>query len=140
MRRNLMIFIIKGFRTIFIPIFTTFQYVCPAAFFRFCWLQASNNTGILYTCTRLWLTESEQTTTVDSKKHVVWSSMKFPEFDKHLKKAGGHIGRHVVEITTQMTTIVRKNIAGELFELVTYKDMLFKNSVFIWFHVGNNSL
>ena len=38
-------------------------------------------------------------------------SLKFredPEFDKHLKKAGGHIGRNVVEITIKMKTIVRK--------------------------------
>ena len=30
-----------------------------------------------------------------------------PEFDKHLKKAGGHIDRNVVEITIKMKTIVR---------------------------------
>ena len=29
-------------------------------------------------------------------------------FEKHLKKAGGHIGRNVVEITIKMKTIVRK--------------------------------
>ena len=34
----------------------------------------------------------------------------FPEFDKHLKKAGGHIGRNVVEITIKMKTIVRKTL------------------------------
>ena len=34
--------------------------------------------------------------------------MKVPEFDKHLKKAGGHIGRNVVEIPIKMKTIVRK--------------------------------
>ena len=34
--------------------------------------------------------------------------MKVPKFDKHLKKAGGHIGRNVVEITIKMKTIVRK--------------------------------
>ena len=48
------------------------------------------NTGILNTCTRLWLTESEQTTPVDSIKDVLRSSVKIPEFDKHLKKAGGN--------------------------------------------------
>ena len=32
----------------------------------------------------------------------------FPELDKHLKKARGHIGRNVVEITIKMKTIVRK--------------------------------
>ena len=43
-----------------------------------------------------------------SIKDVVRSSVKVPEFDKHLKKAGGHIGRNVVEITIKMKTIVRK--------------------------------
>ena len=38
------------------------------------------------------------------------SSMKVPEFDKHLKKARGHIGRNVVEITIKMKTIVRKGM------------------------------
>ena len=52
--------------------------------------------------------ESEQATPVDSIKDVVRSSVKVPEFDKHLKKAGGHIGRNVVEITIKMKTIVRK--------------------------------
>ena len=42
--------------------------------------------------------ESEQATPVDSIKDVVQSSVKVPEFDKHLKKARGHIGRNVVEI------------------------------------------
>ena len=54
------------------------------------WLQASNNTGILNTCTQLWLTESEQANPVDSIKDVVWSSVKASEVDKLLKKAGGH--------------------------------------------------
>ena len=36
---------------------------------------------------------------MDSIKDVVRSSVKVPEFNKHLKKAGGHIGRNVVEIT-----------------------------------------
>ena len=52
--------------------------------------------------------ESEQATPVDSIKDVVRSSVKVPEFDRHLKKAGGHIGRNVVEITIKMKTIVRK--------------------------------
>ena len=71
-------------------------------------LQASNNTGILNTCTRLWLMESEQATPVDSIKDVVRSSVKVPEFDKHLKKARGHISQNVVEITIKMKTIVQK--------------------------------
>ena len=44
----------------------------------------------------------------DSIKDVVRSSVKVPEFDKHLKKAGVPIGRNVVEITIKMKTIVRK--------------------------------
>ena len=46
------------------------------------------------------------------RKDVVQSSVKVPEFDKHLKKAGGHIGRNVVEITItiKMKTIVRKTL------------------------------
>ena len=81
------------------------------------WLQASNNAGILNTCTRLWLTESEQVTLVDSIKDVVRSSVKVPEFDKHLKKAGGHIGRNVVEITIKMETIVRKPLMIKITKL-----------------------
>ena len=70
-------------------------------------LLASNNTGILNTFIRLWQTESEQATPVDSMKDVVRSSVKVPVFDKHLKKAGGHISRNVVGII-KMKTIVRK--------------------------------
>ena len=29
---------------------------------------------------------------VDSMKDIVWSSVKVPELDKYLEKAGGHIG------------------------------------------------
>ena len=47
---------------------------------------------------------------VDSIKDVVQSSMKIPEFDKHLTKAGGHISRNVVEITIKIKTIVRKTL------------------------------
>ena len=45
---------------------------------------------------------------VDSIKNVVRSSEKIPEYEKHLKKAGGHIGRNVLEITLKMKTIVWK--------------------------------
>ena len=44
----------------------------------------------------------------DSIKDVVRSSVKVTEFDKHLKKTGGHIDRNVVEIIIKMKTIVRK--------------------------------
>ena len=50
-----------------------------------------------------------------------------PLFDKHLKKAGGHIGRNVVEIT-KMKTIVRKplriNLAHEV--IITQRDVYLK--------------
>ena len=47
-----------------------------------------------------------------SIKDVVRSSVKVPDFDKHLKKAGGNIGQNVVEITItiKMKTIVRKTL------------------------------
>ena len=54
---------------------------------RLAFLKASNNTGILNTRTQLWLMESEQAIPMDSIKDVVRSSVKVPEFDKHLKKA-----------------------------------------------------
>ena len=50
--------------------------------------------------------KSEQATTVDSIKDVVRNSVKVLEFDKYLKKAGGHIGQNVDEITIKMKTIV----------------------------------
>ena len=52
--------------------------------------------------------ESEQVTLVDSIKDAVRSSVKVPEFDKHLKKAGLHIGPNVVNMTIKMKTIVLK--------------------------------
>ena len=45
---------------------------------------------------------------MDLLKDVVRSSMKVPEFNKHLKKVGGHIGRNVVEIAIKMKTVVLK--------------------------------
>ena len=68
--------------------------------------------------------ESEQVTPVDSIKDVVRSSVKVPEFDKHLKKAGGHIGRNVLEITIKMKTTVQKPLMVNIFvcnKLLEYK-------------------
>ena len=56
--------------------------------------------------------EPEQATPVGSIKDVVRSSMKVPKFDKHLKKARGHIGQNVVEITIKMKTIVQKPLVS----------------------------
>ena len=54
---------------------------------------------------------------VDSIKDVVRSSVKVPEFDKHLKKTGGHIGRNVIEITINTKTIVRKPLMIKIIKL-----------------------
>ena len=89
------------------------------------WLQASNNTGILNTCTSLWLTGSEQATLVDLIKDVARSSVKVPEFKKHMKMAGGHIGRNVLEITIKMKTIVRKLLMIKIIALHLRKSLSF---------------
>ena len=47
----------------------------------------------------------------------VRSSVKVFEFDKHLKKAKGHIVRNVVEITIKMNTIVRKSLMMKITKL-----------------------
>ena len=54
---------------------------------------------------------------VDSIKDVVRSFVMVPEFDKHLKKAGGYNGRNVVEITIKMKTIVRKSFMIKIITL-----------------------
>ena len=54
---------------------------------------------------------------MDSIKDVVRSSAKVPEFEKHLKKSGGHIGQNVVEIRIKMKTIVRKTLTIKIIQL-----------------------
>ena len=150
LRRSLMIFIIKGFRTItfiLIVFSIAFRKIYPPDFFRclsnsetFMELRTTSFTEFMrvvcsdsvshnrvqglsipvlllacsqdWTCNlqmivSLWLTESEQATPMDSIKDVVRIFVKVPEFDKHLKKAGGHIDRNVMEITMKMKTIVQ---------------------------------
>ncbi len=51
---------------------------------------------------------------MDSIKDVHRISVKVPEFDKHLKKAGGHIGRNVMEITIKIKTIAQKPLMIKL--------------------------
>ena len=58
---------------------------------------------------------------VDSIKDVVQSSVKVPEFDKHLKKAGGHISRNVMEIIIKMKTIVWKPLMIKIKEILNEK-------------------
>ena len=52
--------------------------------------------------------------TVDSIKDVVQSSVKVTEFDKDLKKAGGHI---VVELTIKMKIIVQKPLMKKIIKV-----------------------
>ena len=66
--------------------------------------------------------QSEQAAPVVSIKDVVRSSVKVPEFDKHLKKARGHIGRNVVEITIKMKTIVRKTLMIKIGQIFIFQD------------------
>ena len=61
--------------------------------------------------------------TTNKNNDVVRSSGKVPVFDKHLKKAGGHIGRNVVEITIKMKTIVRKPLMIKIIKLL-YSELL----------------
>ena len=60
---------------------------------------------------------------MDSIKEVVRNSVKVTEFDKHLKEAGGHIGRNVVEITIKMKTIVRKPLIIKISDELSYSDL-----------------
>ena len=50
-------------------------------------------------------------------KDIAQSSGKVPEFGKHLKKAGGYIGRNVVQLTIKMKTIVRKPLMIKIMKL-----------------------
>ena len=52
---------------------------------------------------------------MDLINDVVRCSLSVPEFDKHLKKARGHIGLNIVEIT--MKTIVRKPLMIKIIKL-----------------------
>ena len=56
-------------------------------------------------------------TSVDSIKDVVRSSVKVPKFNKHLKKAKGHIDRNVADITIKIKTIVRKPLMIKIIKL-----------------------
>ena len=54
---------------------------------------------------------------MNSIKDVDLSSVKVPEFDKHLKKASGHIGRKIVGITKKIKIIVRKPLMIKIIKL-----------------------
>ena len=135
LKRSLLIFIIKDFWTIvfiFIVISTTFRPICPPAFFR-----CLSNSG---TFMELWTTSFIETTGVTcsvmangirtgnpalvSIKDVVQSSVKVPEFDKYLKKARGHIGQNIVEITIKMKPIVQKSLMMDKINYINLKGCL----------------
>ena len=61
--------------------------------------------------------ELEQATAVDLRKDIVRSSVYVLKFEKHLKMAGGHTGRNVMEITIKMKTIVRKPLMIKIIKL-----------------------
>ena len=44
-------------------------------------------------------------------------SVKVPEFENHLKKAGGPIGQNVVKITIKMKIIFRKSLMIKIIKL-----------------------
>ena len=69
---------------------------------------------------------------IDSIKDVVWSFVKVPEFDKHLMKAGGHIGRNVVEITIKMNTIVWKSLMIKIHQASSQKFRQLKSYWMKW--------
>ena len=45
---------------------------------------------------------------IEGFRIIVFIFIVISDFDKHLKKAEGHIGRNVVIITIEMKTIVKK--------------------------------
>ena len=120
---------------IFIVILTTFQPICPSAFFR-CFRSNSgvhtvsqtepfiSTTGIDYSnpvnlgqaqvfrySKYLFVIATwcwDWTGNLVQIKGSVWDSVLTPEVDmKHLKKVEGHIGRNIVSITIKMRLIVQ---------------------------------
>ena len=55
----------------------------------------------------------EQATPVDSIKDVVRNSVKVLKFDKHPKKAGGHISQNIIRITIKINNNSLKNLNDE---------------------------
>ena len=65
----------------------------------------------------------------------VQSSVKVPEFDKHLKKDRVYIDRNDVEITVKMKTMVWKPL---MIKIIKIRLRNFDNkSLFSWRHRGN---
>ena len=143
LRRSLMIFIMKVFRTIvfiFIVISTTFRTTWPPAFFR-----CLSNSG---TFTELWTTSFIETTGVacsDSVSHKRVQLLSIPvlllacsedwtcklqmivsleaqginAYNRYtMCPAGGPISWNVVEITIKMTTIVQKTLMIKILNVI----------------------
>ena len=72
------------------------------------WLQVSNNTGILNTCTRLWLTESEEATHCGFTKGRCSMFREGSRVRETPEEGWRTNWPNVVEITIKMKTIVRK--------------------------------
>ena len=85
---------------------------------------------------------------VDSIKDVVRSSVKVPEFDKHLKKAGGHISRNVVQNNKDNSpkTFNDKNTTWKLIIPKSNptkwqkRDKSFINYIYIYIYIFGNML
>ena len=73
---------------------------------------------------------------MDSIKNIVQSSVKVPKFDKHLKKARGHIGQNVVEITIKIKTIVWKPLMIKIV-LLLYKYLKYPILQFLLCQLSN---
>ena len=143
---NLVIKSFRTIVFIFIVICTTFRPICPPAFFRclsnsgtFKELRTTSfteSTGVtssdsvshnrvqmlsipalLLACSQDWTCNLHMIVTHGFNKG---RSSKFREgcdFSKQLKKAGGHIGRNVVEITIKMKTIARNPLMIKIIKL-----------------------
>ena len=110
LRRSLMIFIIQGFQTIvfiFIVIFTTFRPICLLQVILVeHWSLYGTSNHILYLIHGRHYSYSVYLNRV---KVLSIPVLLPPDFDeKQLKKAGGLIGRNVLNITIKMKTITRK--------------------------------
>ena len=135
---------------IFIVISTTFLSICPPAFFRclsnsgtFTELRTTsfiestevacsdsvshNRVQVLSTpvlllgCSQDWSCNLQIIVSLEAYETKAYKRYAMCHAGSQLKKAGGHIGRNVVEITIEMKTIVRKSIS------------------FIWFHIETNA-
>ena len=72
------------------------------------------------------------------QQDVVRSFVKVPEFDKHLKKGGGHISRNVEKLTIKMKTIVRKPLMIKIIKL-SLRSLDYGIHIYIYIYLYCNS-